>query len=219
MRGSRFNDLNLQWIFDLHEQKTCSQCNSRFWKAEDRGNMSLLFLLLHARFPDRYEISGIEYGEILKQLERFYQGQVKHPQHVTQHSLYIKFCWRLLSTPASRVFLYSRKTLHELSKILVELSLHVARMQFEPRPNSRELGTASSVMIISLSTKECSHLKKLVWCAKTRLTSQEVWAAATSKIWRNSARVSFSPSHLILQVSISSYKFSKHLHTFPVRIA
>ena len=137
---------------------------------------------------------------------------------MSQHSHYIKFCWRLLSTPASRVFLYSRKTLHELSKILVELSLHVARMQFEPRPNSRELGTASSVMIIGLATKECSHLKKLVWCAKTRLTSPEVWAAATSKIWCNSARVSFSPSHLILQISISSYKFSKHLHTFPVRI-
>ena len=64
------------------------------------------------------------------------------------------------STPASRVFLYSRKTLHELSKILVELSLHVARMQFEPRPKSRELGTASSVVIIGLSTKECSHFEK-----------------------------------------------------------
>ena len=45
---------------------------------------------------------------------------------------------------------------------MVELSLHVARMEFEPRPKSRELGTASSVMIIGLSTKECSHLKKLV---------------------------------------------------------
>ena len=74
MRGSRFNDLNLQWILDLHKQKTCSQCNSRFWEAEDRGNMSLLFLWLHARFPDRSEISGLEYGEIRKQQERFYQG-------------------------------------------------------------------------------------------------------------------------------------------------
>ena len=160
MRVSRFNDLNLQWILDLHKQKTCSQCNSRFWEAEDRGNMSLLFLWLHARFPDRSEISGLEYGEIRKQQERFYQGWVKHPQHVSpdvsQHSHYIKFCWTLWSTPASRVFLHSRKTLHELSKILVELSLHVARIQFKPRSNSRELGTASSVMIISLWMKGCS---------------------------------------------------------------
>ena len=35
MRGSRFNDLNLQWILDLHKQKTCSQCNSGRLKIEE----------------------------------------------------------------------------------------------------------------------------------------------------------------------------------------
>ena len=92
MRGSRFNDLNLQWILDLHKQKTCSQCNSRFWEAEDRENMSLLFLWLHARFPDRSEISGLEYGEIRKQQERFYQAKSNI------HSMCLRMCLNILTT-------------------------------------------------------------------------------------------------------------------------
>ena len=34
----------------------------------------------------------------------------------------------------------------------------------------------------------CSHSKKPVWWERTRLTSPEVWAVATSKVWRDSGR-------------------------------
>ena len=57
------------------------------------------------------------------------------------------------------ILMYLRKTLHESCKIFVEHVLHVARIQFEPRPNSLELGAACSVMIIGLSMKGCLHLK------------------------------------------------------------
>ena len=53
---------------------------------------------------------------------------------------------------------------------------------FEPRPNSLALATAGSVMAIGLSTNGCSHSKKPVWREKTRLTSAEVHAAASSKV-------------------------------------
>ena len=52
---------------------------------------------------------------------------------------------------------------------------------FEPRPNNHALGTTDSVMTIGLSINGCSHSKKLVWRGKTRLSSPEVRAAATSK--------------------------------------
>ena len=42
-------------------------------------------------------------------------------------------------------------TLHESSKFTIEHALHVARIQFEPRPNSRALGPAGSVITIGLT--------------------------------------------------------------------
>ena len=51
-------------------------------------------------------------------------------------------------------------------------------------------------MTFGLSINGCSHSKKPVWRDKTRLTSTEVWAAATSKDWRDSCRASFPPSYL-----------------------
>ena len=45
------------------------------------------------------------------------------------------------------------------------------RCSFEPRPNSRVLATAGSVMTIGLSINGCSHSKKPVWRERTRLTS------------------------------------------------
>ena len=57
-------------------------------------------------------------------------------------------------------------------------------------------GTAGSVGTFGLSINGCSHSKKPVWREKTRLTSTEVWAAATSKDWRDSCRASFPPSYL-----------------------
>ena len=93
---------------------------------------------------------------------------------------------------------YSRKTLHESTKVFVEQARHIARNSFKPRPNSWLLATAGSVMTIGLSINGCSHSKKTVWRERTRLTSPEVWAAATSKIWRDSGRTCFSPPHLTL---------------------
>ena len=36
---------------------------------------------------------------------------------------------------------------------------------------------------------------KPVWRERTRLSSPEIWAAASSKVWRDSGRASFSPPH------------------------
>ena len=58
----------------------------------------------------------------------------------------------------------------------------------EPRPNSRALATASTVMTIGLSRNGCSHSKKTVWRGRTRLTRSELWVAAASKVWRDSGR-------------------------------
>ena len=48
-------------------------------------------------------------------------------------------------------------------------------------------------MTIGLSINECLHSKKQVRRESTRLTSQKVWASATSKVWRDSGRASFYP--------------------------
>ena len=50
------------------------------------------------------------------------------------------------------------KTLQESCQIFVEHALIVARMQFEPRPNSHLLGTLGSVMTIGLLINGCSLL-------------------------------------------------------------
>ena len=74
----------------------------------------------------------------------------------------------LLSSINPAVWAYSRKTLHEciingssMCKIFAEHALHVAR-SLEPRPNSRGLGTAGSVMTVRLSINECSHSKNQI---------------------------------------------------------
>ena len=48
-----------------------------------------------------------------------------------------------------------------MCKIFAEHALHVAR-SLEPRPNSRGLGTAGSVMTVRLSINECSHSKNQI---------------------------------------------------------
>ena len=65
---------------------------------------------------------------------------------------------------------------------------------FEPRPNSRALATEVLVVTIGLSinsNKWMLHSKKPVWRERTRFTGPEVWAAATSKVWRDSSRAAF----------------------------
>ena len=61
----------------------------------------------------------------------------------------------------------------------------------------KEMGQnwTSSVMTIGLSINGCTHSKKTIWRERTRLTNQEVRAAATSKVWRDSGRACFSSSH------------------------
>ena len=51
-------------------------------------------------------------------------------------------------------------------------------------------GTAGSAVTFGLSINRCSHSKKPVWHEKTGLTSTEVWAAMTSKDWRDKGRAS-----------------------------
>ena len=41
-------------------------------------------------------------------------------------------------------------------------------------------------LLVFRSINGCLHSKKIVWQEKTRLTSPEVWAAATSKVWHDS---------------------------------
>ena len=55
------------------------------------------------------------------------------------------------------------------------------RYSFGPRLKNRALATAGSFMTIGLSINGCSHSIKPVGRGKTRLTSPEVQAAATSK--------------------------------------
>ena len=47
----------------------------------------------------------------------------------------------------------------ESSKIFAEHALQVARIGFEPRRNSRALGTAGSIMTIGVSINRCWHSK------------------------------------------------------------
>ena len=59
---------------------------------------------------------------------------------------------------------------------------------FNPRPNSYALATVGSVMTIGLSINGCLHSKIPVWWERSKLTSPEVWAAATSKVLCDSRR-------------------------------
>ena len=96
------------------------------------------------------------------------------------------------------------------------------RYSLEPRPNNLVIGTAGSVMTIGLSINGCSHSKKPVWWEKRRLTGPEVWAAATSKVWRESGRASFhsslkktkeAPLAGCRQFSYSEKTSEKYFHT------
>ena len=65
--------------------------------------------------------------------------------------------------------------------------------------NSCVLATAGLVMTIGLSINRSLHSNKPVWRERTRLTSSEVWAPATSKIWRVQAGPTFLPIRLCSQ--------------------
>ena len=102
--------------------------------------------------------------------------------------------------PASRAFfllIWSQRTWERLCINKVRSLLSMCGMlrgySFEPRPTSCALASVGMVMTISLSINECFCSKKPVWRERTRLTSPEVWAAATSKAWRYSGRDTFSP--------------------------
>ena len=101
-----------------------------------------------------------------------------------------KLCKKNLAT-GERLYMNRLRSLLSMRRILLGYSS-------KPRPNSWLLATAGSVMTIGLSINGCSHSKKPVWRERTRLTSPEVSAAATSKTWRDSGRTCFSPPHLTL---------------------
>lgn len=97
---------------------------------------------------------------------------------------------------ACPIMAYFRKSLHESNTISAKQALHVVKIQFWTlTPNSCALASAGSVMTTGLSINGCSHSKKPVWRDRTRLTSPEVWAASTSKVWSYSGRASFNPPH------------------------
>ena len=95
------------------------------------------------------------------------------------------------------------ETLHESTKISLcwACAAPCRDLNVNPRPYSRALATAGFFMTIGLSINGCSHLIKPVWREETRLTSPEVWAAATSKAWRDSGRAFFSLDSLQVDLS------------------
>ena len=83
-----------------------------------------------------------------------------------------------------------------MNQIRSLLSMHrmLLGYSFEPRPKSRMLATAGSVMTIGLSINLCIRKKITVWREKTRLTSPDDWPAASSaKVGRDLGRASISP--------------------------
>ena len=78
-----------------------------------------------------------------------------------------------------------------MNRVISSLSMRgmLPKYNFQPRPNSRALTTAGSVMTIRFINNRMLALeKKTVWREKTSLTSPEDWATATS-------RASSSPPH------------------------
>ena len=85
-----------------------------------------------------------------------------------------------------------------MNRVISSLSMRgmLPKYNFLPRPNSRALTTAGSVMTIRFINNRMLALeKKTVWREKTSLTISEDWAGATSKVWRDSGRASSSPPH------------------------
>ena len=100
-----------------------------------------------------------------------FKGKPKSNFNEMSECYFLKIMLKKANTPhqkslssACLILTYSRKTLHELSKIFVEHVLHVGIVKsFDPRPNSHVPDTAGSVLTIGLSTNRCFHLKKTVW--------------------------------------------------------
>ena len=82
--------------------------------------------------------------------------------------------------------------LHLRVRSLLSMRGMLLGYSFEHRPNSRVLATAGSVMTIGLLINGCSHLKKRMSLTRE---SKVDYSAATSKVWRDSGRASFSPPH------------------------
>ena len=103
--------------------------------------------------------------------------------------------------PASRAFLslawfwWTHKRLYiSWVRSLLGMQCVLLGYSFKPRPNSRVLGTAGSVMPISLTINGCLHLKKNHLARENKIDlSPEVWAAVTSTGWHYSGRASLSP--------------------------
>ena len=148
---------------------------------EERGNISLPFLWLYARFADKYEISGIGYGKILKQLQRAYQGQVKHSQRVFRHSH--NSWWRMLSI-LQAVFLslarfwctWERLCMNRVRSLL---SMCCMLLGYSLNPG---LIALNLVQRAQLWSSVCQWKDACTWRPSLRLTSPEVRAAATSKL-------------------------------------
>ena len=81
-------------------------------------------------------------------------------------------------------------------RFLLSMRCTLLGYSFEPRPSSFALGSMCSVITIGLSINGCLHLKKPVWRERTRWSSPEVQAVATSKAWSNYlGKASYSSFH------------------------
>ena len=81
-------------------------------------------------------------------------------------------------------------------RFLLSMRCTLLGYSFEPRPSSLALGSMCSVITIGLSINGCLHLKKPVWRERTRWSSPEVQAMATSKARSNYLdKASFSSFH------------------------
>ena len=92
------------------------------------------------------------------------------------------------SSPCQRLasFWRTRKKLHESSKVFVEHTLHVARIQFWTQVQEPCTWYSKLSYDRWFIDKRMLALERPVWREKTRLTSSDVRVAATSKAWRDS---------------------------------
>ena len=111
-------------------------------------------------------------------------------------------CKQRLSFAYCLILVYSRKTLHELSKIFVKHALHVAGIYFL-NPGLMALRLVQRVQLwpgfgLALGKTSCQE--------RTRLSCPEVCAAVTSKACQSkSGKASFSSHHSRRQKEASAH--------------
>ena len=103
------------------------------------------------------------------------------------------------SSRAFRSLAWFRRTRKRLCvnqvRSLLSMRCMLLGYSFEPRTNSRALGTAGSVILRDLSIKRCSHSKKKVWQKKNKVDQSRSSGCGNFKVWGDPGSTSFSPPH------------------------